>query len=245
MFVIVLGVFWSGGPGSGKGTQCQRIVDTFNYTHLSTGDLLRQEVQSGSPRSKELVQIMEKGELIPTVSNSYSKKSFWRRSNNKEKQWRTFLCIFLFTVHLISFFYGVGLLQRSYYLTCNWVGCRLQLRLRHCFVGVRIDNFSNTQDIHSWRHVPCVIVSATNILLVLINSCCSENLYFTLFLSFTSRWGTQNGLERRVWIELIVHCELQFSFLRCPMAQEKLNFLMHVGSDEWVGVCMQSEREVC
>ena len=64
-------VFWSGGPGSGKGTQYQRIVDTFNYTHLSTGDLLRQEVQSGSPRSKELVQIMEKGELIPTVSDSY------------------------------------------------------------------------------------------------------------------------------------------------------------------------------
>ena len=60
--------FWQGGPGSGKGTQCQRIVDTFGYTHLSTGDLLREEVQSGSPRSKELVQIMEKGELIPTVS---------------------------------------------------------------------------------------------------------------------------------------------------------------------------------
>jgi len=59
-------IFVIGGPGSGKGTQCQRIVDTFGYTHLSTGDLLRDEVQSGSPRSKELVQIMEKGELIPT-----------------------------------------------------------------------------------------------------------------------------------------------------------------------------------
>ena len=70
MVLILLRVFWSGGPGSGKGTQCQRIVDTFNYTHLSTGDLLRQEVQSGSPRSKELVQIMEKGELIPTVNDS-------------------------------------------------------------------------------------------------------------------------------------------------------------------------------
>lgn len=58
-------IFVIGGPGSGKGTQCARIVKSFGYTHLSTGDLVRAEVQSGSPRSKELVQIMEKGELIP------------------------------------------------------------------------------------------------------------------------------------------------------------------------------------
>lgn len=63
-------IFCPGGPGSGKGTQCQRIVDTFGYTHLSTGDLLRAEVQSDSPRSKELVQIMQNGDLIPTVSES-------------------------------------------------------------------------------------------------------------------------------------------------------------------------------
>ncbi|KAJ7339397.1 hypothetical protein OS493_005792 [Desmophyllum pertusum] len=59
-------IFVIGGPGCGKGTQCARIVETFGYTHLSTGDLLREEVQSESPRSKQLVQIMEKGELIPT-----------------------------------------------------------------------------------------------------------------------------------------------------------------------------------
>ena len=57
-----------GGPGSGKGTQCQNIVNMFGYTHLSTGDLLRAEVNSGSTRGRELVQIMEKGELIPMVS---------------------------------------------------------------------------------------------------------------------------------------------------------------------------------
>lgn len=59
-------------------------MDAFNYTHLSTGDLLRQEVQSGSPRSKELVQIMEKGELIPTVSNSYSKRVFGEGATTRE-----------------------------------------------------------------------------------------------------------------------------------------------------------------
>jgi hypothetical protein len=33
-----------GGPGSGKGTQCERIAQTFEYKHFSTGDLLRAEV---------------------------------------------------------------------------------------------------------------------------------------------------------------------------------------------------------
>ena len=57
----------TGGPGSGKGTQCAKIVESFNYTHLSTGDLLRSEVSSGSPRGQELSAIMERGELVPMV----------------------------------------------------------------------------------------------------------------------------------------------------------------------------------
>jgi UMP-CMP kinase len=36
-------VFILGGPGSGKGTQCDLIVKKFNYVHLSAGDLLREE----------------------------------------------------------------------------------------------------------------------------------------------------------------------------------------------------------
>jgi len=54
-----------GGPGSGKGTQCDLIVEKYGFTHLSSGDLLRAEVQSGSPRGKQLTEIMEKGELVP------------------------------------------------------------------------------------------------------------------------------------------------------------------------------------
>ncbi|KAJ0755842.1 putative UMP/CMP kinase [Helianthus annuus] len=38
----------TGGPGSGKGTQCANIVEHFGYTHLSAGDLLRAEINSGS-----------------------------------------------------------------------------------------------------------------------------------------------------------------------------------------------------
>jgi len=53
-----------GGPGCGKGTQCERIVAKYKFSHLSTGDLLRAEVASGSPKGKELQDIMSKGGLV-------------------------------------------------------------------------------------------------------------------------------------------------------------------------------------
>jgi adenylate kinase len=58
-------IFVLGGPGSGKGTQCDKIVAKYGFTHLSTGDLLRDEVASGSDRGKKLTEIMEKGDLVP------------------------------------------------------------------------------------------------------------------------------------------------------------------------------------
>ena len=57
----------TGGPGSGKGTQCDKIVEKYGYTHLSSGDLLRDELKSGSDRAKILGEIMTKGELVPLV----------------------------------------------------------------------------------------------------------------------------------------------------------------------------------
>lgn len=55
----------AGGPGSGKGTQCERIVERYGFTHLSTGDLLRDELKSGSARAEQLKQVMESGALVP------------------------------------------------------------------------------------------------------------------------------------------------------------------------------------
>lgn len=39
-------VFILGGPGSGKGTQCDIMTSKYNYVHLSTGDLLREFIKS-------------------------------------------------------------------------------------------------------------------------------------------------------------------------------------------------------
>uniref|UniRef100_T1JN32 adenylate kinase n=1 Tax=Strigamia maritima TaxID=126957 RepID=T1JN32_STRMM len=58
-------IFVIGGPGCGKGTQCERIVKRYGFTHLSTGDLLREEVESGSKRGQKMSAIMKKGELVP------------------------------------------------------------------------------------------------------------------------------------------------------------------------------------
>jgi adenylate kinase len=61
-----LPVIWVlGGPGCGKGTQCDQIVAKYGFTHLSSGDLLREELKSGSDRAKILDEIMKKGDLVP------------------------------------------------------------------------------------------------------------------------------------------------------------------------------------
>lgn len=57
----------TGGPGSGKGTQCTRIVEEFGYIHLSAGDLLRQEVAKENERGQMIKDIMKEGKLVPQV----------------------------------------------------------------------------------------------------------------------------------------------------------------------------------
>ena len=54
-----------GPPGSGKGTQAARIEDEFNLAHLSTGQILRAEVQRGTEIGEEVARSMAAGDLVP------------------------------------------------------------------------------------------------------------------------------------------------------------------------------------
>ncbi|XP_038526302.1 adenylate kinase isoenzyme 5 isoform X1 [Canis lupus familiaris] len=59
-------IFMIGGPGSGKGTQCEKLVKKYGFTHLSTGELLRNELSSESERSKLIRDIMDRGDPVPS-----------------------------------------------------------------------------------------------------------------------------------------------------------------------------------
>ena len=54
-----------GAPGSGKGTISNWIVRDFGLKHVSSGDLLRQNINEGTPLGKEAKAFMDKGELVP------------------------------------------------------------------------------------------------------------------------------------------------------------------------------------
>jgi len=54
-----------GPPGSGKGTQCKRIVDRYGLQHLSSGDILRQQRQEGTELGKKASSFMDSGVLVP------------------------------------------------------------------------------------------------------------------------------------------------------------------------------------
>jgi len=61
MFNIIL----FGPPGSGKGTQSDRIVEKYGLIHLSTGNLLREEISNKTPLGKEAKKFIDHGQLVP------------------------------------------------------------------------------------------------------------------------------------------------------------------------------------
>lgn len=59
-----------GPPGAGKGTQAQFLAAHFNVPHISTGDIFRSNLKSGSALGLEAKKYMDKGELVPdSVTN--------------------------------------------------------------------------------------------------------------------------------------------------------------------------------
>jgi adenylate kinase len=63
--VTELNLILLGPPGAGKGTQAERMTEDFDLPYISTGDMLREAVKSGTDLGKEAKSYMDKGELVP------------------------------------------------------------------------------------------------------------------------------------------------------------------------------------
>jgi adenylate kinase len=61
MFNLIL----FGPPGSGKGTQSEKLIAKYNFIHLSTGELLRSEIARKTPLGLEAKKFVDKGQLAP------------------------------------------------------------------------------------------------------------------------------------------------------------------------------------
>ena len=57
--------FVLGGPASGKGTQCAKLVEEFGYKYISVGDLMRAEVDKGTKDGEKIKKIMAVGGIVP------------------------------------------------------------------------------------------------------------------------------------------------------------------------------------
>lgn len=58
-------IFIIGGPGSGKGTACEHLIEKFGLQHFSTGDLLWEEMKNKTKVGIEITEIMNRGDLVP------------------------------------------------------------------------------------------------------------------------------------------------------------------------------------
>lgn len=61
----MLNIVIFGAPGSGKGTQSDRIIERYHLFHISTGDVLRDHMKRGTELGKTARQFIDKGQLVP------------------------------------------------------------------------------------------------------------------------------------------------------------------------------------
>ncbi|XP_003975799.1 UMP-CMP kinase [Takifugu rubripes] len=83
-------VFVLGGPGAGKGTQCSKIVGKYSFTHLSAGDLLREErAREGSEYGGLIDTYIKEGKIVPVeITISLLKKAMEDTMKKDEQKFR-------------------------------------------------------------------------------------------------------------------------------------------------------------
>lgn len=61
----MLNIVLFGPPGAGKGTQSEKLIGKYQLVHLSTGDILRNEIANGTTLGMEAKKLMDQGILVP------------------------------------------------------------------------------------------------------------------------------------------------------------------------------------
>jgi len=61
----MLNIVLFGPPGAGKGTQSKMLIEKFNLIHLSTGDILRNEIKNTTSLGLQAKELMDHGKLVP------------------------------------------------------------------------------------------------------------------------------------------------------------------------------------
>lgn len=82
-----LGIIIAGAPASGKGTQCEMIVNNYNVVHLSTGDMLRAAVAAKTEVGLAAKEYMDSGKLVPDDVIIGIVKDRLAESDCKENGW--------------------------------------------------------------------------------------------------------------------------------------------------------------
>ena len=75
-----------GPPGSGKGTQAEKLKEHFNLLHISTGDLLRNQISEGTALGMEAKKFMDEGKLVPDEVVIGMLGGAVEEAKNKQKQ---------------------------------------------------------------------------------------------------------------------------------------------------------------
>ena len=61
MFNLVL----FGPPGAGKGTQAEKLIEKYGFNHISTGEVIREQIRKGTELGRSVQSYIEKGQLAP------------------------------------------------------------------------------------------------------------------------------------------------------------------------------------